>query len=125
MNEKKLHYMDLFNTDLEAEIWRLSAEKRPGTAAELEERLSHYLNAEKKPSFEALQIEAGASEPGEFLRWCSGVDCVKEWRDVCREAYKKLRSKILNRLFWKLQKAKSNYIDAIEEYNQEWLRDEK
>lgn len=122
MNDKDLHYSDLFSSDLEAEIWRLSAEKRPGTATELEKRLSCYLNTEKKPSFEALELEAGASEPGEFLRWCNGEDCVPEWRDVCRTAYKKVRTKILSRRFRKLQRAKRKYVQAICDCEQEWLR---
>lgn len=106
MNDKDLHYSDLFISDLQAEIWRLSAEKRPGTAAELEKRLLHYLNTEKKPNFEFFQLEAGASEPGEFLRWCRGVDCVPEWRDVCLDAYIKLLAKVIDQRFRKLQKAK-------------------
>ncbi|MCR5291218.1 MAG: hypothetical protein K6E51_14620 [Treponema sp.] len=122
MSERNLHGYDLYVSCLEEEIWKLSAEKRPRTAADLEKRLSHYLNTEKKPSLEALEMEAGASEPNEFLRWCDGEDCTPEWRDVCRDAYKKVRSSVLSRRFEKLQRAKRKYIQAICDFDEEWIR---
>lgn len=56
-----------------------------------------------------------------FLKWCDGVGCADEWRDTCREAYKRMRKIILSWRYSAVQNAKRIYTRDKESLERWWL----
>ncbi|MCR5291217.1 MAG: hypothetical protein K6E51_14615 [Treponema sp.] len=113
------------NGPVDAQIWQYSANHKPENAKELRHRLLDYFDDYKKysvaPSLAIIELEAGASYDGEFLKWCDGVGCADEWRDTCREAYKRMRKIILSWRYSAVQNAKRIYTRDKDNLERWWL----
>lgn len=112
-----------------AEIWEYAKERKAETAEELESQLNEYLENYKEyalvPYLEIMELVAGAHEEGEFLRWCDGVGCSIEWRDVCRAAYRKMRKILLSRRVLAVKHAQETFQRVKESLDRSWLHEQK
>lgn len=113
------------NSPIGVQIWEYSANHKPETAKELRHRLldyfDNYSNYSVAPSLAIIELEAGASYEGEFLRWCDGVGCSDEWRDTCRNAYKRMRKVILSWRYSSIKNAQRIYKRDKDSLERWWL----